>query len=254
MNRPATLAALLGLVCFAAAAQRKSAFEAVSIKAGSAPTPQGILDPQSRPVFHADAARVEIRNFPLLFILARAFEVQPEQVIAPNFARDEYFDIQATLPAGAAKEQVPEMLRQMFAERFKLIFHRETRDYQDTVVTVGKGGMKLARLPDDAKRSNSRTVLPDGSTQTTMTGKLTDLFPVMGSFGQFPHIVDETGLDGRYAWVRYEAPVSASVSYGEASHESFRNMLEAAGLKLEMRKAPKETIVVDHIERAPTEN
>jgi len=31
-------------------------------------------------------------------------------------------------------------------------------------------------------------------------------------------------------------------------------MIEAAGLKLETRKVPKETIVVDHLEKKPTEN
>jgi uncharacterized protein (TIGR03435 family) len=31
-------------------------------------------------------------------------------------------------------------------------------------------------------------------------------------------------------------------------------MIEAAGMKLEERKVRKETIVVDHLERMPTEN
>jgi uncharacterized protein (TIGR03435 family) len=190
----------------------------------------------------------------LLFVLARAFEVQSEQVVAPDFVRAEYFDIQAKLPAAAAKEQVPQMLQQMFAERFKLSYHRDTRNYQDTVLTVGKGGMKLARLPDGAKRSTSRVPLADGSTQITMTGRVTDLFPVMGSFGEFPHIVDETGLEGLYTWVRDQAPASAGMSFGDATHESFRNMLEAAGLKLETRTVPKDTIVVDHLEKSPTDN
>jgi len=31
-------------------------------------------------------------------------------------------------------------------------------------------------------------------------------------------------------------------------------MIEEAGLKLETRRVPKETIVVDHLEKIPTEN
>jgi len=240
------------LVCLAAAGQTKPAFEAVSIK--SVPAPTAVTIRNYRSSYNLDGARLEIRNYSLLFVFLRAFEVHLEQLVAPDFVRDEYFDIQAKLPPGVANEHVQEMLQQMLAERFKLRYHRETRDYQDTVVTVGKGGMKLARLPDGEKRSESRVSLADGTMQITMKGKLTDLFPVMGSFGQFPHPVDETGLNGLYAWVRYQAPATAGMSFGETSHESFRNMLEAAGLKLEMRKVPKETIVVDHIEKSPTEN
>jgi uncharacterized protein (TIGR03435 family) len=31
-------------------------------------------------------------------------------------------------------------------------------------------------------------------------------------------------------------------------------VIEAAGLKLEASKVPKETIIVDHLEKTPTEN
>jgi len=43
------------------------------------------------------------------------------QVDAPDFARSEYFEIQAAIPAGATPGQVPEMLLAMFADRFKLV-------------------------------------------------------------------------------------------------------------------------------------
>ncbi|HVW08078.1 MAG TPA: TIGR03435 family protein [Bryobacteraceae bacterium] len=252
MNRFLRLIAVAGMVCVAALAQAGPAFEAVSIKPVPAPTP--VTMPAWRPVYNLDAARVEIRNYPLLLVLTRAFGVQIEQIAAPDFIRNEYFDVQATLPAGSTKEQVPAMLQTMLAERFQLTYYRESREYPETVLTVGKGGMKLPRLPDDAKRSNSQLALADGTMQITMTGRVKDLFPVMGSFGQFPQPVDETGLDGNYTWVRYQAPASADMTFGDASHESFRNMIEAAGLKLETRRVPKETIVVDHIEKTPTEN
>jgi hypothetical protein len=217
MNRNVALVTAISFSCLAAAAQTKPVFETVSIQPVPTPTPATMVN--WRPVYNLDAARVEIRNYPLLLVLVRAFEVQMDQVVAPDFARDQYFDVQATLPAGAGKEQIREMLQQMLTER-----------------------------------SESGVSLADGTMQITTKGKLADLFPVMGSFGQYPHPVDETGLSGLYTWVRYQAPAAAGMSFGEATHESFRNMLEAAGLKLEMRKVPKETIVVDHIEKTPTEN
>ena len=43
-------------------------------------------------------------------------------------------------------------------------------------------------------------------------------------------------------------------AHQEATQGSFKAMIEAAGLKLETRKVQKETIVVDHLEKKPTEN
>ncbi len=255
MNRVIVRIPIAALVCLAAAGQTKPVFEAVSIKSAPTPTPQTLMDRSGNPVLKLDASRLEMRNHSLFMLLITAFHVQAEQIAAPDFARRQYFDIQATLPAESTKEQLPEMMQSLLAERFKLSYHRESREYRITAVTVGKSGMKLARLPDDSPRMRStRVPLPDGGTRISMNGKVGDLFPVMGSFGGFPQPVDETGLDGIYTWVQDQPAASAGVTFQEATHDSYRNMLEAAGLKLEMRTVPKETIVVDHIEKTSTEN
>jgi len=58
----------------------------------------------------------------------------------------------------------------------------------------------------------------------------------MNSFGGL-QMVDETGLDGIYTWVRDLPPPTAGMSFQEATQGSFKAMIEAAGLKLETRKA-----------------
>ena len=224
-------------------------FEVVSIKPVPRPTPS----PTPPIAFNVNGARVQISSTYLLGLLMRAFRVQPPQVDAPAFARDEFFDIQATLPEGATREQVPEMLQAMLAERFKLAYHREIRNYQMSVLTIGKSGMKLPRLPDDTRGSYTSNSLPDGTRRTTQTGNVASLFPVMNSFGGL-QMVDETGLDGVYTWVQDVPPPTPGISFQDAMQDSFRAMIEAAGLKLETRKVPKETIVVDHLEKKPTEN
>jgi uncharacterized protein (TIGR03435 family) len=75
----------------------------------------------------------------------------------------------------------------------------------------------------------------------------------MNSFGGL-QMVDETGLDGIYTWVRDQPPIAPGMSFQDAVQDSFKAMIEAAGLKLETRKVPKNTIGVDHLEKAPTEN
>ena len=224
-------------------------FEVVSIKS----VPREAPSPTTRVGFNVTGDRVQIRNYRLLSLLTTAFRVQDSQVDGPNFLRDEFFDMQAKLPAGATPEQVPEMLQKMLAERFKLTYHRETRNYQMNVLTVGKNGMKLPRLPDDSRLSPTANRLPDGTTQRTQTGKVASLFTVMNSFGGL-QLVDETGLDGIYSWVSYHPPRTPYISYQDALQESFRAMIQAAGLKMETRNAPKDTIIVDHLEKKPTEN
>jgi uncharacterized protein (TIGR03435 family) len=179
--------------------------------------------------------------------------VELPQVDAPDFARSESFEIQATLPEGATREQVAEMLQTMLADRFKLAYHRETHEYRVGVLTVGKSGMKLPRLPEGTRGQFASNRLSDGATRTTQTGNVASLFPVMNSFGGL-QMVDETGLDGIYTWIQELPPPTPGVSYQEALQDFFKAMIEAAGLKLETRKVPKETIVVDHLERKPTEN
>jgi uncharacterized protein (TIGR03435 family) len=197
---------------------------------------------------------VRIVGFTPLVLLARAFRVEPPQVEAPDFASSEFFEIQATLPVGATREQVPEMLQTMFAERFKLAYHRETREYHLSVLTVGKNGMRLSRLPDGIQAPPRTSIrLSDGSTRITQTGTVASLFPVMNSFGGL-QMVDETGLDGIYTWIQTQPPVTPGMTFQDTVQESFKAMIEAAGLKLEERKVPKETIVVDHLEKMPTEN
>jgi uncharacterized protein (TIGR03435 family) len=248
--QPTVLAVILWTY-IGASAQSTLAFEVVSIKPALQPTAE--VARSGRLAFDINSPHVRIVGFSPLALLARAFRIEMPQVAAPDFARSEYFEIHATLPAGATREQVPEMLQTRFAERFKLAYHRETREYQMSVLTVGKSGMKLPRLPDGTRAPSTSTRLADGRVRMTQTGNVKSLFPVMNSFGGL-QMVDETGLDGIYTWVRVEPPVTQGMTYRDAVQEGFKAMIEAAGLKLEERKVPKETIVVDHLEKMPTEN
>jgi uncharacterized protein (TIGR03435 family) len=262
MNRLITVIAapvVLLWACATAAGQSRLAFEVVSIKPAPPPTPETIRAGTARIGYSVDGARVQINGFGLPALMMRAFRVQAPQIDMHGFGTGGpgYFEIQATLPAGATPEQVPEMLQTMLEERFKLAYHRETREYQIVAVTVGKSGMKLKRLPDGTQTPPTSTPLPDGGTRMTQTGTVASLFPVMTSFGGLGQMVDETGLDGIYTWVRELPPPAQGggfQAYQEAMQDSFRAMIEAAGLKLETRKVSKETIVVEHLESTPTEN
>src|SRR5258706_10465142 len=68
------------------------------------------------------------------------------------------------------------------------------------------------------------------------------------------NLLDETGLPGIYSWARDQQRAEAGMTYKDVVQDAFRNMITSAGLKLETRKVLQDTIVVDHLEKVPTEN
>jgi uncharacterized protein (TIGR03435 family) len=101
-----------------------------------------------------DKARVDIGAANLMGLVCLAYKVKPYQVagnpewmnMGLNTAR---FDILAKMPDGTDKDQVPEMLQTLLAERFKLQVHHETRETPVYALIVGKGGPKLKEVHDD---------------------------------------------------------------------------------------------------------
>jgi uncharacterized protein (TIGR03435 family) len=61
-------------------------------------------------------------------------------------------------------------------------------------------------------------------------------------------------LPGIYSWVRDEQRAEPGISYKDVVQKGFRSTITSAGLKIETRKVPQDAIVVDHLEKVPTEN
>ena len=90
---------------------------------------------------------------------------------------------------------------------------------------------------------------------------LTDMLTSLA--GGMP-VVDKTGLKGTFQVVldipmTAMNPAGAGAAAGAASEPESRtaamfHVVQKMGLKLEQRKIPLETIVVDHIEKTTTEN
>jgi uncharacterized protein (TIGR03435 family) len=232
------LSVLVSASTVLAQTDKKPTFEVVAIKPGLPPTPPGPRGGVRQTAFKVDGANVEIRGFAILFVIARAFRVPPQHVVAPDFAGSQYFEIRAAIPVGANPDQVPEMLQSMLAERFKLAYHHETRPYTYDVLTVGKGGMKLTQLPDDTRPSMKRTPLGDGGTHIVQVGTIDSFFPVMNSFGGM-NLLDETGLPGIYSWERDEQRAEGGRTYQDVVQNGFRAMIASAGLKLESPRCRK---------------
>jgi uncharacterized protein (TIGR03435 family) len=92
---------------------------------------------------HVDASRAEYSYMSLRDLIANAYGVKSYQITGPDWLRAQRFDIVATLPQAATKDDAPKMLQALLADRFKVTAHRETQEHPVYALIVAKGGPKM---------------------------------------------------------------------------------------------------------------
>ena len=290
------------------------AFEVASINPSEPITPAMVASGKLHAGMKIDGKRVDIGNFGMMQLICKAYDVKTYQVSGPSWLQGaglagQRFDIVANLPEGATKEQIPQMLQALLAERFKLAIHRDSKDQAIYAMVVGKGPLKIkesgappaapgGEAPNPAVTGSSSVsvsqtktgaVVSDGTGKTqkmipSPDGKsmrfeisgatLAELAEGLTPMADHP-IVDMTGLTGKYD-VTLEismqdlmnaaraagaavpaAPAADPSKPAEAASDpggSLFTAIQSLGLKLEPRKSPMTFIVVDHVEKMPTEN
>jgi uncharacterized protein (TIGR03435 family) len=285
------------------------AFEVASIKASPQITPAQIMSGQIHVGMTIDAARVDIGFSSLADLIRTAYRVKPHQVTGPDWMSAQRFDIVAKIPEGASKEQVPEMLQALLAERFKLAIHRDSKEQTVYALVVGKSGSKLKEAAADSAPPPPEGAATGGQMRFNRTANgmeirggpggggpvrvsmvngsmhmeaakmtMAALADTLTPFVDHP-VVDMTELKGNYQvgldlsmedmrnMARLagrampglmpgggEPPRLAAEGASDPSGSSVFASVQQLGLKLEPRKAPVDVIVVDHLEKAPTEN
>jgi uncharacterized protein (TIGR03435 family) len=112
-----------------------------------------------------DLANLTCQN--LAQLVSYVFGLLPDQITGEDWsAFSERFDIAAKLPEGAKQEQVQEMVLSLLEERFKLAFHRGTREGPIYALVAAKGGPKLK----PASQSADAAGVPQASSMTMMNG------------------------------------------------------------------------------------
>ena len=290
--------------------QSAPAFEVASIKKAEPLSVNSVLSGQMKLGMTIDAAMVHITALSLTELLRVAYKVNTFQISGPDWLGAQRFDITAKMPAGAGRDQVPEMIQALLAERFKLTLHRSTTEQSVYELVIAKSGLKLQESAPDtaalatapgAAAAPTAPTPTDGGAQvraaatSEVGGAVTSsgingtakMFPsdnglrielikmntigvvdLLGRFVDRP-IVDKTGLKGKYdltleigrdemiALARAQGmaiPVQTADRASEPGSSSIFAAIQQYGLKLEPRKDPIELLVIDHVEKSPTEN
>jgi uncharacterized protein (TIGR03435 family) len=163
-----TLAILLAWPGFAQAppqpAPPRPEFEVASIRPFD-PSAQG----QLLAGLHVDGAQIRAVGLSLRDLLGIAYRMKATLISGPDWTAAERFDVSATLPAGSARAQLPEMFQSLLADRFQVKVHKDKKDFPVYALLAGKGGLKMKETPPDP---NDKDDAPKGTSNvaTTRTG------------------------------------------------------------------------------------
>jgi uncharacterized protein (TIGR03435 family) len=154
LQRPISVCTLIAAAAVCVCAQPAPGgltFEVASVKLADTLSPEMVMSGKMRLGMVIDGARVDIGGLSITDMIRMAYKIKNYQVQGPDWLGGQRFDIQAKLPAGATRDQVPEMLQALLAERFKLTFHKTNTEHNVYGLIVVKGGPKLTEsAPDPA--------------------------------------------------------------------------------------------------------
>jgi uncharacterized protein (TIGR03435 family) len=224
-------------------------FEVASIKPNKSGPPRGA---RTNPFAFLPGGRFTATNVTLVEVIVSVYSTRRIQMRGgPDWIDSERFDIVAKADAadGEVKgEQRLPMVQALLEDRFKLAYHRETKEVP-VFALVGKPTENLRKAGEDEQNS-----FTPGENRQMIFRKM----PIVGLVNTLANIlhepvVDGTGLDGLYDFtvdpMQFAGPDGAPKTADAFMDLVLTAVREQLGFKLEKRKAPLEIMVIDHAER-----
>ena len=159
-----------------------------------------------------DASQFHMKFMSLTNLMAMAYKVKAYQIEGPDWMKTTLWEIHAKLPEGSNKDQINEMVQSLLAERFKLTFHRETRDQSVYALTVAKSGLKIKEVVDDpaAPADPTSPNTPEGEINIAMKPESNGVSMDMGKIGKMQMI-----MTGDSPSMRWELPKVTIADFAE---------------------------------------
>jgi uncharacterized protein (TIGR03435 family) len=229
--------------------------------------------------FYGDG-RYEMQSVNLLDMIHTAYGVDPERVYGgPTWLEMERFDVTAKAPNGSNAEQRKLMLQALLADRFKLVFHNDSKPMPAYGLTVAKSGklqeagereetgcnFKVESAPQQPQQANPGgpppTIQIPVLSYTCHSISMAAFAANLNSIPAGPSLddkvaVDQTGLKGVYDFsFQYTPAIPAGLNVNVVGQQQpFADVMERElGLKLQLTTAPLPVITVDSAQK-PTPN
>lgn len=261
--------ALAATIALAQAPPAKTEFEVASVKVSRPDAPAQPGNSCKGGPGTSDPGLFTCTGAALSMLVAQAYKLQFYELVAPEWMNhggsNGGYDITARLPGSTTSGEFRQMLQDLLAKRFLLAAHWDQRKYPQYVLRVAKTNAKIKPVP------SGTTVEPkysmkyvNGHVQLNFVNRpLSMLGGVLTTFVTAP-VLDETGQAGAYSftldfmpddrWRGFDyLPKSAAPADQDAPP------LEAAikdqlGLTLDKRDSLLRVLVVDKVEKVPTQN
>jgi uncharacterized protein (TIGR03435 family) len=229
---------------------QSSAFDVASVKSHKPAVAEGA----NRERIDSAPGSLTIRNASLSDCIKWAYLIRDYQIFGPSWLMTEKYDITAKAAGPAPLNQLRQMLQTLLTDRFQLRLHRETKDLPVYELVATKSGPKLHKAEPGGNTSmqgENGSFVFRGTSMPQFAEDLATLRQVDRP------VLDRTGFPGVFDF---------NLKFGESNDEMKRALIagdgasiftliqEELGLKLEARKGPVEMLVIDHVERVPTEN
>jgi uncharacterized protein (TIGR03435 family) len=230
-------------------------------------------------------------NVSLKDVVGFAFGMRMQQIVAPEWLGSARFEIAGTLPAAFKPADMPAMLQALLEDRFHMRAHREMREFAVYGLDVASGGLKLTRTDEPtladgpitvtANTTSGVTAVDLGNGATLSIGnnridarKVTmlqlaetlarfvdrNVLNLTGVTGRYDVMIELTPEDFRAAMLRSAVaggatlPPQAFQLLENSSLSAIPDALKSMGLVLQSQRAPLEVVVIDSIDKTPTEN
>ncbi len=182
-------------------------------------------------------------------LIEYAYNLKGYQISGPNWLNDEAysFDVNARAVPGSmsTKTQIRMMVQALLKERFHLAVHFESKVVPGFALEIDPHGIKMKSTKQPTERAGINAIGGDVTAVNVSMGWFAD---ILAGYLKSP-VYDRTGLPGNFDFkLHYDSSESGS------GPSVFAALEEQLGLRLRASREPIQILVVDHAEKAPTEN
>ncbi len=192
-------------------------------------------------------------NVPLRHALEWAYNLKDFEVSGPDWIKtEERYDIVAKAAAPVTDQQIRLMLQALLIERFQMKTHTEKKETSVYVLLPGKGAPRVK----PASGSDAPSI-SGGTAGTSFHNQPISRFTFMLTRRMGRPVLDLTGLEGAQDFtvdlsgLGFNGNPPPAESTGPSVFTAVQNDL---GLKLEARKQPIDILIIDTVNKIPTEN